>query len=919
MDPDRWRTLSPLLDHALELDGAKRDAWLAALRRVDSGTADEVESLLREGAALEVSSYLEQGCPEVAERRPDNESTPSEMTDRTFGPYTLERPLGHGGMGAVWLAHRSDGRYEAKVAVKLLNAALIGNAAERRFRREGDVLARLAHPHITRLFDAGVGPGGQPYLVLEIVEGERIDVYCDARNLRVEARLRLFLDVLSAVEHAHANLIVHRDIKPQNILVARDGNVKLLDFGIAKLLEDGSEAGEMTQLTRDGGRLLTPEYAAPEQLLGQPVTTATDVYALGVLLYLLLSGRHPTGDTARPPAELVDAVVKAPPPRLSTTMSSLQPDAAATLATRRGLPPMRLCQRLRGDLDSIVAKALEKNPHHRYASVAAFADDIRRHLAHQPVLARPDSFRYRAVKFAKRNAVPVALSTLAIVAILAGLAGTVVQAQRVAAQRDFALRQLARAAALDDFNGFLLYGIAPSGKAFTARELLTRAEDVVVRSVPDEMRTDMLIALGNEYLSMEDDAAARKLLSQAYQLSRNGGDALTRARAACGLSNALARHDGDRDESLRLFDEAMAALPHEPQYVLARIDCLLNGSDAARSIGEPRLGIARAEAAQALIKELTFPSRAIELRTAIDLAESYRVAGDFRKADAAFASAHERLIGMGRGDTQQAGTLLNNWGVLLSQRGESARAAVMLRKAIEISRADDAGREVSPMLLTNYARVLSDLGQVDEAARYVDRALAEARQVDNEIVTNMALVVDVSIRLARGDADGAERALDEVIPRLRKTLPPNHYAFAYATSERARIAAARHDEPKALELATRAVRQSMESDGGAFMTPIVLLRRAKLELAMGRAIEAEADATEALALQNRVLDPAEPSSQRGRAYLLLAQAQAANGKQDLARATASSALAQLTPTLGADHRDTQLALSVSTPANQSAR
>lgn len=501
-------------------------------------------------------------------------------------------------------------------------------------------------------------------------------------------------------------------------------------------------------------------------------------------------------------------------------------------------------------------------------------------------------------------------------AILAGLAGTLVQAQRLAAQRDFALRQLARATALDDFNGFLLYGIAPSGKAFTARELMMRAEDVVVRSVPDEMRTDMLIVLGNDYLSMDDDAAARKLLRQAYQISRNGGDALTRARAACGLSNALARHDGDRDESLRLFDEAMAALPHEPQYVLARIDCLLDGSSAARYIGEPRLGIARAEAAQALVKDLAFPSRAIELRMAIDLAESYRVAGDFRKADAAFASAHEMLIGMGRGDTQQAGTLLNNWGVLLSQTGESARAAVMLRKAIEISRADDAGREVSPMLLANYARVLSDLGQADEAARYVDRALAEARQVDNEIVTSMALTLDVSIRLGRGDADGAERALDEVIPRLRKTLPPNHYAFAYATSERSRIAAARHDEPKALELATLAVRQSMESDGGALATPTLLLRRAKLELAMGRAIEAEADATETLALQNRTLDPAEPSSQRGRAYLLLAQAQAANGKPDLARATASSALAQLTPTLGANHPDTQLALTLSASANR---
>ncbi|HJU21406.1 MAG TPA: serine/threonine-protein kinase, partial [Casimicrobiaceae bacterium] len=404
MDAARWRALNPLLDSALDLSRDERDAWLGALRSRDPTAADDIAALLHEADTLERDAYLEQGPQGFAgqagdaSRASERGAAFTDMAGFTFGPYTLERLIGHGGMGAVWLAHRSDGRYEGKVAVKLLNAALIGNAAERRFRREGEVLARLAHPHITRLLDAGVGSAGQPYLVLEIVDGERIDVYCDSHELDIESRLRLFLDVLAAVEHAHAHLIVHRDIKPENILVA-NGDVKLLDFGIAKLLED--DAGDATQLTREGGRLMTPEYAAPEQLTGQPVTTATDVYALGVLLYTLLAGRHPLGDTARPPAELVRAVVSSPVARLSTVLHSQSPIDARATAAQRGLTPQRLKLRLRGDLDSIVAKALEKDPRHRYASVAAFAEDIRRHLGEQPVHARADSFRYRAVKFVR--------------------------------------------------------------------------------------------------------------------------------------------------------------------------------------------------------------------------------------------------------------------------------------------------------------------------------------------------------------------------------------------------------------------------------------------------------------------------------------------------------------------------------------
>src|ERR1700728_762538 len=280
-------------------------------------------------------------------------------------------------MGSVWLAERNDGRFERRVAVKFIHIALMGKGGEGRFKREGSILGRLSHPHIAELIDAGVSAAGQPYLVLEYIEGDSIDGYCDRQKLDVEARIRLFLEVLGAVAHAHANLIVHRDLKPSNVLVSKDGHVKLLDFGIAKLLEGESQDGAATALTMDGGRVMTPEYAAPEQVTGTPVTTATDVYALGVLLYVLLTGQHPAGRNLRSTADLVKAIVDTEPTRPSDVVAPVlsNGEETATNAARRTTTPERLSRLLRGDLDTIIAKALKKNPQERYTSVTAFADD----------------------------------------------------------------------------------------------------------------------------------------------------------------------------------------------------------------------------------------------------------------------------------------------------------------------------------------------------------------------------------------------------------------------------------------------------------------------------------------------------------------------------------------------------------------
>jgi serine/threonine-protein kinase len=425
LEPEAWRVVSPYLDQALEMEEAERAVWLQSLRRENPSIAAQVEALLEEHRELHEKGFLEQ-----APLLPPSEGA---AEGQPVGAYTLVAPIGEGGMGMVWLAERSDGRFQRRVALKFLKIALAGSGGEERFKREGTILGRLTHPHIAQLLDAGVSTSGRPYLVLEHVDGESIDQYCDRRKLEVTARIGLFLEVLAAVAHAHANLIVHRDIKPSNVLVSAEGQVKLLDFGIAKLLEEEGQPGAGTNLTGEAGAGMTLRFAAPEQVTGGVVTTATDVYSLGVMLFVLLTGRHPSG--VGPAFELMKSIVEFEPPRVSEAVPANTPD--------------KLARRLRGDLDTIVAKALKKNPQERYISVSEMADDLRRHLNHEPIGARPDTLSYRVAKFVQRNRTATALSALTLVAIVGGILGTAMQARtanraRLTADRRFnQVRQLA--------------------------------------------------------------------------------------------------------------------------------------------------------------------------------------------------------------------------------------------------------------------------------------------------------------------------------------------------------------------------------------------------------------------------------------------------------------------------------------------
>ena len=519
LTPEQWQSLSPYLDQALAMTADERAAWLASLGEQNPALAAQLAVLLDEHRVLAQEGFLERGPAALP-------SAPG-LAGQTLGPYTLLSQIGQGGMGSVWLAERSDGRFERRVAVKFLNVALLGRGGEERFKREGSILGRLAHPNIAELADAGVSLSGQPYLVLEYVEGDPIDQYCDQRMLDVQALIRLFLDVTAAVAHAHANLIVHRDLKPSNVLVRTDGQVKLLDFGIAKLLEGDGEGGAATLLTLEAGRAMTPQYAAPEQLTGEAATTATDVYALGVLLYVLLTGQHPAGSGPHTPADLVKAIVDTEPTRPSDAVTSAKANAEVTTsnAARRTATPEKLRRLLRGDLDTIVAKALKKNPQERYASVTALADDLARYLRHEPISARPDIFAYRAAKFVRRNRTAVVLAALALVALIAGLTGTLIQARAARQQRDLAFRERDRASRITDFMTNMFKVSDPSearGNSITARAILDKSSQQIDTSLAKdpEARAHMMYVMGEVYDSLGLVPQGKSLIARAAELQR---------------------------------------------------------------------------------------------------------------------------------------------------------------------------------------------------------------------------------------------------------------------------------------------------------------------------------------------------------------------------------------------------------------
>jgi len=627
IDKQRWEALSPLLDELLDIDVGERAAWLAKLQREDSSLGADLLELLASHAHVETAHFLEGSA--LASEEIGN------LAGQVVGSYTLERLLGQGGMGSVWLARRSDGRYEGLAAVKFLNLALMGSGGLARFQREGNVLARLTHPCIARLLDAGVF-AGQPYLVLEYVEGQRIDLYCDSHAPTVDGRVRLFLDVLAAVEHAHQNLILHCELMRDETLPA-----------------GGSE------LTLAGGRGFTPEYAAPEQLQGGDVTTATDVCALGVLLHVLLVGTYPTLRKAGTPVEQLREIVEAEPARASDIARTTNSDGALTRI-------------LRGDLDNILAKALKRNPAERYATVNAFATDLRHYLNHEPVTARPDSLAYHMRKFVRRNRLAVGAASVTLLALVGGVVGTTwqaIEARRAQAraetnaaearqQKNAAEFETRVARANHEFVSQLFGDAMRGGESVRMQKRLDRAHVMLQRRYQDdpEVHALLLLQLAGRYAELRDDKREAQVMQELEALVQRHAIPSLQAELQCihaydlmrerkldeaepflerGLAySKLANKPLDDLECVRA-DSMMAAFRKDPVRAQKRMNDFLvvlerGGRGKSRAYLSTLGSLAYVQAlADELAPALVTTRRAIELDEALGSADTLSSVVDF--------------------------------------------------------------------------------------------------------------------------------------------------------------------------------------------------------------------------------------------------------------------------------------------------
>jgi serine/threonine-protein kinase len=768
--------------------------------------------------------------------------------------------IGFGGAGTVWLARRSDGRFEALAAVKLLSAALVGRPAEQRFLREGNLLARLDHPNIAHLIDAGIAPGGQPFLVLEYIEGERLDAYCNQRTLDVDARVRLFIAVLEAVTHAHAHLIVHRDLKPTNILVTRAGVVKLLDFGVAALLEH--QDGEPSELTREAGAGMTPEYAAPEQLVGAPVTAATDVYALGRILFLLLTNRHPSSPRDKTPAELMRNTLESDAPPMSAVVDDV--GRARTL---------------RGDLDNIVATALRRDPSQRYVTAAAFADDLRRYLDDEPVTARPHSLAYRFGKFARRHRAALTSGAAAGAALIVASAVVITQMLQARVQRDHAVEQSKIADGYSSIVTSLLSQVGPGGRPLAPHELLDRAVvEVGKRYAADPAaQAAMLVRISGRYYDLRDTNKEYALLLDAERIARAHGDPLVLLNVQCNTVETDI--DAARKErALERIAEARKLLASVgPAPSTLRVSCLRAEAQLARSEGRLPEAIAHLELARTALEQDHRTWGNVYSGIISMLAGFNAWLGDLPAAhryhlldceldrrygrekslpgligQVALADSHYRMgqIALGRDAAARA---LEGWsalpdspslmpslgfryGEMLSRTSQHDAALQLIERAV---RDADAGgnRTVAGRARTHLARALLRAGRI-EAANDAQRAAFELlSQTDAQTSSHMIdlLQVRANVRLAQG-------ALDDALAEVRDALARCGTDPKYFTAQR----------------------------GGLLST------RARIELARGDADGAARTAREAVKLFERSSIAPDESADVAETMLIVAQAEAAS-------------------------------------------
>lgn len=883
MDAKQWAAVGDLFDQVLQRPPDQRTQFLEQCE-ADPEIRAEVASLLDsygDGATSFVDLADEIG--EAAMR--DRENPAALKRGDQVGPYRVLSEIGRGGMGVVYLAERDESQFQQRVALKLVKRGMDTDAVLQRFLRERQILAQLEHPNIARLYDGGATQDGLPYFAMEYIEGAPIDAYCDARSLGVEDRLKLFLEVGAALHHAHQNLIVHRDLKPSNILVTKEGTVKLLDFGIAKLLDDAN--GGATQYTQTGYGVMTPAFASPEQIRGLAVTTATDVYALGVILYVLLTGKRPFGRTATSSEELSRAVVDENPERPSVAVKRTEKILAggteviitpASISHTRSTQPERLSRRLAGDLDTICLMALRKTPERRYPSVEAFVEDVRRHLTGLPVRARPDTLTYRAQKFVKRNRVVVGAAALVFCALVAGLTVALWQAQ--------VARQEARKA--EEVQSFLasLFSVSDpnfaQGQELTARDLLdmgaTRIQDEL--SEQPEIQVEMLSVIGRLYHPLGEYDSAEALHRQALSLQQElkGNDHVDVAETINSLANVL-REKGSYEEAKSLYERALEIHDASSNENSETYAATLN------NYGLLLTETADYEAAEPMLRQVItlrsdqlgadHPAVANSMN---ELAQALKFDGRFDEAEPLYHEAIAILEDHYGTDNLQVALTKENLAMLYARQGDYAATGPLLRETLRVREkllrplhpdvaitqsnlaalsyvtgnydaAEEGFRAVleihrsqlgeeNPRVATdlnNLANTLKMKGAYEESKALNLQALALNRRLYGEdhpdVATSSYNLANVEFEL--GNVEEAQALFQSALAVRQKTLDADHYDIALAQASLGRVLLEQHQYQQALarlQPAVELLRNTLGTNHEKTAQAILWLGRTHLKL-----------------------------------------------------------------------------------------
>ncbi len=814
MKPEHWQRIEEIFAAALDRPAAERERYVARVCGGDEELEREVRSLLE--SADSAGDYFaglagRAGIPPVDEANTDN------LVGKRIGNYRLVGLLGRGGMGVVYLAERDDAQFEKRTALKLLPLGMDSEESRQRFHRERQILARLEHPGIARLLDGGVTEDGTPYYVMEYVEGTPIDRYCDAHRLTTSERLGLFLKVCDAVQHAHKNLVVHRDLKPGNILVTAGGDVRLLDFGIARLINREREGAGAT--FTQSARPMTLAYASPEQVRGEPITTASDVYSLGILLYRLLAGHNPYASPFSSPSDAERIICGEEPTRPSLRVlheeeppavrGAVPRSAPAAVAEARGTTPQRLSRELAGDLDTIVLMALRKEPERRYASVSHFADDIRRYRQGLPVSACKDTLGYRASRFVRRNKIAVAAAaafavlTVALVGLALRFAVTTAAHSRAIARESRTTEQISALLVdlfrtADPVEGF--------GDTVRVRTVLDRGAEEIDTKLADEpeIRLRMMDVLGRVYgnLGLYEDEVALRERALDVQRQLHGAETAAVADALEDLALAHLRRRGfEAAETLYTATLTLRrSLGQDPLTVSSTLSGL---ALALRNLNQP-------DTAEVLIREvLAIRQEALgdehhqTVEARLDLAFVLRGRGALDSAEALYGAVIPQLRALGDSGVRHMAQALNNLAYLRRAKGDYAEAEELYREAVTYARTWDSPPN-QIILLSNLASVLELQGRYAETEEILveEIRIAEEHWPEGNWRVGAAYGALGDFYLSRGDTLKAEAQHRRRVEVYVETLGPGHAwtGFAQAVLATCLTAMGRFEEAERLLL-----------------------------------------------------------------------------------------------------------------------